>query len=69
MKKRIGYFVGGLVILALTLLMISSVHIGQYELAFDQKGQYVYKINTSNGKTWRAGGSGEWHLMTTATQE
>ena len=65
MGKKIAYLVGGLVVLALALFTISSLHIGEYELAFDQKGQYVYKIKTSNGETWRAGSSGVWHPMKT----
>ena len=64
MGKKIAYLVGGLVLLALALFTISSLHIGEYELAFDQKGQYVYKIKTSNGETWRAGSSGVWVPMT-----
>ena len=64
MGKNIAYLVGGLVVLALALFTISSLHIGEYELAFDQKGQYVYKIKTSNGETWRAGSSGVWVPMT-----
>ena len=44
MGKKIAYLVGGLVVLALALFTISSLHIGEYELAFDQEGQYVYKI-------------------------
>ncbi len=64
MGKKIACLVGGLVLLALALFTISSLHIGEYELAFDQKGQYVYKIKTSNGETWRAGSSGVWVPMT-----
>ena len=68
MGKKITYLVGGLVVLTLALFAISSLHIGQYELAFDQKGQYVHKIKTTNGETWRAGSSGVWHPMNTAEE-
>ena len=68
MYQKIAYLVGGLVALALVVLVISSLHIGKYEMVSDHKGQYVYKINTLNGEIWRAGSSGTWHPMKTGAE-
>ena len=64
MGKKIAYLVVGLVALALVALVVSSLHIGKYELVSDNNGR-VYKINTLDGETWRAGPSGVWRPMKT----
>ena len=69
MSQKLAYIVGGLVVLVLVALLVSSLYVGRYEVGSGPKGQYVYKIDTLKGKTWRAGSSGVWHPMKTETTE
>ncbi len=65
MRAKITYIVGVFIILAVAVLVIDSLYVGRYQLVPDEKGQYVYKVDTLKGKTWRAGSSGVWHPMET----
>jgi len=65
MREKITYIVGGLVILVIVVLVIGSLYVGRYQLVSDESGQYVYKVDTLRGKTWRAGSSGVWRPMKT----
>ncbi len=54
---------GGLLVLAAVLVVINSLHVGRYQVVVDHGKNWVYKIDTLKGQTWRAGGSGVWHIM------
>ena len=49
---------GGLLVLAAVLVVINSLHVGRYQVVVDHGKNWVYKIDTLKGQTWRAGGSG-----------
>ena len=54
---------GGLLVLAAVLVVINSLHVGRYQVVVDHGKNWVYKIDTLKGQTWRAGGSGVWRIM------
>ena len=65
MRQKIGYTVAGLVVVVVVVLLICSSYVGRYQLAAAEEGRHVYKVDTLNGKTWRAGSSGVWRPMET----
>ena len=54
---------GGLLVLAAVLVVINSLHVGRYQVVVDHGKNWVCKIDTLKGQTWRAGSSGVWHIM------
>jgi hypothetical protein len=65
MIRKVLSVLGGLLVLAAVLVVINSLHVGRYQVVVDDGQNWVYKIDTLKGHTWRAGGSGVWHIMDT----
>jgi hypothetical protein len=65
MIRKVLSVLGGLLVLAAVLVVINSLHVGRYQVVVDHGQNWVYKIDTLKGHTWRAGGSGVWHIMDT----
>ena len=53
MIRKVLSVLGGLLVLAAVLVVINSLHVGRYQVVVDHGKNWVYKIDTLKGQTWR----------------